>query len=691
MADLRAVKFAVAFLSAPQRVVPGEIDSARLALTVRGLGALARSGFALPNSPHYDDEIQQMRYARTVGGRFGHLEPTEPFCHLVERVLEPGTTWPAYGATPVETPWADSATFAAALGDAVRYALRLAAGAPAGTRPVCPEPREPVVLVGVSLYRSGLIGCGMSAASDLATAVAEATAVALADTRYVDGPPGAAFGDGLGSAATKQAVGRTTAVVTLLVRPRVLGAVAADRLPLFFRLGRDTLQVSGDGKRGLVLAHFAAQQNLDEQGYRNQVLRKADLSGRPGSWTAYETLAWVVEGRGQARLELGYPDRRNAPHGAGGDPALGGERSAHELARQIAGFIVRQRLEDGLPAYAYAPWTDRATADGTATRVLIAATALAEAGPLLGEEVAAAAESIADRFLRFGRVHVPRQGLTWDVAAQAQLVQLLTALQPREDRLDAVASLTRRLRALVRPDGAIHHGTGRMTADLDLLSGSALLALARAAVWTGDALDDVDVVGVLRFSRRRFRLAHPWGMVWWHSQAWAALARSDRRAECQSGHQTSRTAEQAECGDFVREMLDWALDRQSRVSGAFVIDGLQPSRVSFLSGCVLEGVAEGWALAREQGDDVGAGRYAESWHRGVRFLDRLTLHADDVFFCPRPSAAIGGVRAVLPSSELRIDAAGHALRALVRGLSAAAPGEATHHQRTTPVDTAGGP
>jgi hypothetical protein len=232
--------------------------------------------------------------------------------------------------------------------------------------------------------------------------------------------------------------------------------------------------------------------------------------------------------------------------------------------------------------------------------------------------------------------------------------------------MEVVARVACRLRALVRPDGAVYAGSERISADLDLLSGSVLLALAQADSWTGNALDGVDVATVLQFYRRRFRLAHPWGMVWWHAQAWAALARPRR----EQPHREQHRERQAACADLVREILNWAVARQSRSSAAFVIEDMEPARVSFLSGCVLEGVADGWALACERGDADSAERYATSWRRGVGFLDRLTLHPEDGYFCARPTAAIGGVRATLPSSELRIDVAGHALRALAKGLRA---------------------
>ena len=86
-----------------------------------------------------------------------------------------------------------------------------------------------------------------------------------------------------------------------------------------------------------------------------------------------------------------------------------------------------------------------------------------------------------------------------------------------------------------------------MGADLDLLSGLALTALGRAAPWLPAAVDPDRLRPVLAFSRRRFELVAPWSMVWWHLQAWAALADLVPGADA-----------------FARRLAGWALERQGR-------------------------------------------------------------------------------------------------------------------------------
>jgi hypothetical protein len=326
-----------------------------------------------------------------------------------------------------------------------------------------------------------------------------------------------------------------------------------------------------------------------------------------------------------------------------------------DLARRIAGYIAGQRRPDGLPAYQFSPWSGTVGATGTATRVLLAVSGLLEAASVLGGGLSTVAGAMVDRFVDGDQVGRPRPGLSWDSAADAQLLSCLCLAGRRDEHRDLAARLVRRLRPLVRPDGAVYAGAVRMSADLDLLSGCVLLALARADDWLGDALAGIDLSTIWAFYRRRFELAHPWGMVWWHGQAGHALAARDERF-----------------GRLADDLVDWALERQSAVSGAFLVHDLAPRRISFLTACVLEAVADRWAAARDAGDEARACRYADAWHRGVSFVDLLTLRAGDATFSPCPDQTIGGVRATRPSSVLRIDMAGHALVALAKGLRVSA-------------------
>ena len=633
--DLASVKFAVSFLGRPEAIGSDQIDHQHHALVVRGFGPLDRVGFALPHSPHYDDEIAQYHYARTVSGRFWKTEPHALYRQPVERACEPDDTWPPYGAPPGTADWTDSPELAHAIALQVQAVARSHRGVASAGEPASALVTDgPFYGVGVSLYADGPAGCAISVAADLAEALREATVAALEDKRYAErwrsGPPG-----------------ELTIVVSLLLHRRPLGSLDGARLRLFYRLGRDTLQAADDTRAGTVLAHFAAHQGIGQLAYQDQVLRKANLTAQHARWTAYETVSWVVTADRERRLELGYPTRT--------DPGKCDTEHLLGLARDIAGYIVGQRTADGLPAYAFAPWTGSSATAGTATRILIAITGLLEAAPILGDEVVATARSMLRLFIDGAAVRVPRPSLRWDNAADAQLLTCLCLSGMDGEHPDLAAALARRLRPLVRTDGAIYAGKVRMTADLDLLSGSVLLSLGRADSRVPGALTGIDLAAILSFYRERFRLSAPWGMVWWHGQAWNALA-----------------ARGEEYGRFAFHLADWAIGRQSTASGAFVIHDMEPARASFLTACVLETVADVWRRARLVGDDERADRYERAWRHGAAFVDSLTFRDSDAFFSAQPAACVGGVRATLPSSELRIDIAGHALVALAKGLRTSA-------------------
>jgi AMMECR1 domain-containing protein len=636
--DLDDVKFSVSLLGEPEPIEPRQIDHKQYGLIVRGIGPLDRVGVALPNAPHYDDEVQQYRYARMIAARFSVHEPTGILRQTVRRDVEPGESWPPYGAIDDRPSLLEDVAFATALAERLRRRLQGSEGGPPLVSPL----DEPISAIGVSLYHDGIVACSMSFLDNLDDALAEATARALEDRR---------FGDG----AEQWPANELTAVVSLLGRQRNLGVVADDRLRLFYRLGKDTLMASAGQRSGLILAHFAVEQSTETEAYRRQVLTKAGVKGGQVNWTAWETMSWRVGPDGPAvPLDHGFP----APV-AGRSSAWPLGRSKR-LARDLAGFVLAQRLADGLPAYYLQLWNGRIYGAGPAARILLTLAALLEAEPFLGRRAVRASHAMLDAFVVGGQPASPRAELSWDRGSDAQLLATLGLVEWDDEHEAAVDALLGRLRPLVRGDGAVYHeGARRVDADLDILSGIVLLGLARVAPRRPEILDDLDLEQVLAFYRCRFSLLRPWSMVWWHTQAWAAL---DGKVDG--------------AGDFAFELADWALARQSDTSGAFVIDSLPPHRASFLTACVLEAVAATWELADERGDRERAERHERAWEHGMSYVDRLVIRPDDTFFSPAAGLAAGGVRASLVSSDVRIDFVGHALLALVKGLRARERGNA---------------
>ncbi len=582
--DLTAVKFGVSFMSAPEPISPAEIDPQNYALVLKGSAPLNLLGFALPNTPHYHDENEQYHYARSISTNFWKSEPEAIFRQRVERAVEPGHNWPSSGATPVDRRWITDKSLADALALRATAVLRhILHGDRLPESPIFSMTNEPTYGLGVSLYLRGLVGCTLNYSKNLDEALLQAIAAAFNDKRF-----GA---ENLYDHSPED----FNLVVSLLYQRQYPGYVAKDRMKRFFRVGRDTLMASGEGKSGLVLAHFAASHSLDADTYVTQVLQKAGLAANHAYWTSFETASWLISNGKGERLVRGIPARDDAP---------ASEREhCIDAAKLLANYVFKQRCDDGLPAYFLRTCKGSRYPGGTATRVLLAVTGLLRARPLLDSSAAKPIASMAEAFVQGEEPGSPRKELNWDEGSDAQLLTNISLLENRRDYGRQALILAERLRRMIRVDGAIYAtaASSRMSADLDFLSGSALLALASASRWMPHVFDEVDLERVLCWYRRRFSLVHPWGMVWWHGQCWTEL--SDRVEGAQA---------------FVFEIIDWALRWQTKASGSFIIN-LEPHQNSFLSACVLEAVADAWKLAIEEGIRIGQRAIAAHGLRGWRF------------------------------------------------------------------------
>ena len=155
----------------------------------------------------------------------------------------------------------------------------------------------------------------------------------------------------------------------------------------------------------------------------------------------------------------------------------------------------------------------------------------------------------------------------------------------------------------------------------------------------------------LRWYQKRFTLAHPWGMVGWQTQGWAAM------------YDLTHAQSQA---DFVFAVADWALNWQHEKSVAFLTD-LDNTGPSFHTAFISEGIADAWALAKRLGNRERARRYENSWQQATRFMNQLIIRPEDTFCVHDPQRAMGGVRGSLFTTAVRIDYVSHSLIALVKG------------------------
>jgi len=81
-------------------------------------------------------------------------------------------------------------------------------------------------------------------------------------------------------------------------------------------------------------------------------------------------------------------------------------------------------------------------------------------------------------------------------------------------------------------------------------------------------------------------------------------------------------------------------------------------------------VADAWNLARRLGDSARLDRYRRATQEALRFMNQLVLRAEDGFCLVEPERALGGVRAAVFLSHVRVDFVSHTLLALVKAQQA---------------------
>jgi hypothetical protein len=183
----------------------------------------------------------------------------------------------------------------------------------------------------------------------------------------------------------------------------------------------------------------------------------------------------------------------------------------------------------------------------------------------------------------------------------------------------------------------------------DFYPGQALLALARAAEAKLTEPDLAQAARALRYYGHRFRQNHSFGAVSWLAQAAAAWWKLTGKPE----H-----------AQLAFEVTDFALAYQQTKTGGF-IGPLQPEAPGFTTGLFLEAVAAAHELAQALGDEPRAERYRRSGERGLCFLTQLVFQEGDEAVLPNLPWALGGVRASLVRSAVRLDFVQHALAAVL--------------------------
>ena len=633
-ADLARLKIAVTLFSALEAITLGDLDFRRYGIVARSRVFPGKVGGALPNTQVFISEMEQYRQARQANAGIVAGEPHDLFRHEVEKHVEAGASWLPYGVAEGTSTgwWCD-----AGLGERITARAR-GLLARAKSEPGDAAAASPITLpcriegVAVRLYRAGLVGYGIALAGDadgdLEALLADAAAQAAADPRAADRHD-------------------VAVVVSILHHAEPLGRAKIAHVAWKLRRGLDALEVRHASRTAVLLPSVLTYNSLSREDFTRTAARLAgvlfDAEAGAVEWRTLQCAEWVDQAGAVCPLRFGFPERSSAPDA--------GVLDLGSLVARLGGYVSGAIGGDGLPCYLLSPASGNVQSRGTAARAIHGLAALGMAGAFLDlpDWSAAAAAGLA-RCLDHthdGAVRVPG----WEGAVLADVVLLAAvADSPSLVSRPEAADLARRLAARLRPTGRIGGAVKRMdrSEDHDFTPGALLAALARFAE-THPSVAPASFTPQIAWYAHRFAALPTWGSAGWLPQGMAAVHRL--------------TGDPAAAA-LAFSATDWSLERQLKVNGAFLED-LSPDEPSFNTGFIAEGVAASLAIALAVGDTERAARYAASVESAARFMARLTILPEDVFAMRAGAAAVGGVRATLSSSDIRIDQVSHTLHALV--------------------------
>ncbi len=642
--NLQNMRFSVTFLGPIEDVKPRLLDSIHYGVYVRSKLHRWKTGVALPDSRTRTSEIEQIQEARLMAGLYSgepHLTCRFEVTRSMEDEIAPS------GASPRGDEWDVDERIGKLLTNRVRSILKASeTDAVLSAGDAIRSDLFPHSLRGaaVTLYHQRVVGCYVEWGDSIDDCLTRATILAWNDPRCTRHRDSVSADD-------------LDIVVDLLHSVQTFESVTASDMSCRVRLGCDSLVVQQEGNVGIILAHVPCHFDWGKERLAAEVLTKAHALDIPSRWRTYSTAAWLDRHRQVYALRSGYPKRTAR------DDGKHGYLKSIEL---ISAYIVAQIRNNQLPDYCYYPVYDKrirsGTASASAVRVLLALTALLEAGRYLKRQDYSGIALNGIRHCLDCIAHdgvnpiLAIPGLESSLGAECQLLTAVSGSSVLLSSFPQITGLATKIRSLFQSDGTVSDRPGgqRLGVDHDILPGQAIVSLARFARATGrsDLLPSGQLDACLARYRRRFRSLHRWLMIGWQMQAWSAV------------HGLSRAPEHAA---FVFEMADWALDWQLRKNGAFLTD-LHPEGPSFHTACVAEGIADAWTLARSIGDLEHSNLYEQSWRAAMGFMDELMIREEDTYCMPDPQSALGGVRPSHTSSTVRIDYAAHQLLAILKGI-----------------------
>lgn len=346
-----------------------------------------------------------------------------------------------------------------------------------------------------------------------------------------------------------------------------------------------------------------------------------------------------------------------------------GLETIDDMIESMGDWMVRNVDADGRMMYKYWPSLAEESESNNTIRQYMATVCLNRLANATGDPKARAAadRNLAYNLDQFYRPYEDYGVIEFDGTAKlgaAALAALAILESPERARYsDQLQQLKRGILALWEDNGAFRtfHFPADRNDNQNFYPGEALLLWAHLHSETEDPV-------LLDRAKKSFAYYSDWhianrnpAFVPWHSQAYAMFyqACGDSRLR-----------------DFVFEMNDWLLPFQQWESapapdlmGRF----FDPDRRHFgpphasATGVYLEGLADAYRLAEDQGDAGRAKAYATAIWRGLRSLRQLQFLDDvDMFYVDGRDKVHGGLRTETYNNEVRVDNVQHGLMALLK-------------------------
>jgi hypothetical protein len=362
-----------------------------------------------------------------------------------------------------------------------------------------------------------------------------------------------------------------------------------------------------------------------------------------------------------------------------------------ELARSLAGWLVRTCAEDGTIPYKYWPSRGEEAKEDNALRRFMGTVWLNRWAQQSGDATALGA---ADRNLRRNLKHYYRERdgrgfIEHDgkakLGAAAFAAMVLRESPLRGELAETLSKIDAGIEHLWQPDGSFRTFAWPDRNDnQNFYPGEALLYLAQRHRETGEPWIVEKALKSLAWYRDWHLQNRNPAFVPWHTQA-AALFHAA------SGESWLR--------DWVFTMNDWLLPIQQLEVAEPDVHGrfFDPSHAEYgpphasSTGVYLEGLADAFAMAEAAGDSARAQRYARAIWAGIRNLRQLQFRDEPSMglYTTDHRLLLGGIRTEVYDNTVRVDNVQHALGAMMKLLEQPAFLATAGQRPTAPLSARG--